>query len=295
MLSRVLSGVAGGIRRSARQSESEFLWHYVLNGVPAAAYLLGREPLAGEMARVAAALKRDGIAVSSVEALGLDALLFNELTLGVEAIERTRSGEMALARQEAHHPTGRVRKPFLFPLVDEPRVQTISDVYARFAFQEKFVAIVNAYLGLHSCLHDYAVWRTFATPHRPTQSQLWHRDPEDRHIVKAFVHLSDVDDGCGPFVYARRTHRMGGLREAPEHIHKDGDTPRSDDGQIAAIVPPADWVTCTGPRGTIVLADTRGYHKGGLARDRDRLVFHCCFVSPGSGLGGVSTRHHGRE
>jgi hypothetical protein len=48
---------------------------------------------------------------------------------------------------------------------------------------------------------------------------------------------------------------------------------------MGEIVPPGEWVTSMGPRGTIILADTRGYHKGGLARTRDRIMYTCMFAS----------------
>ena len=37
-----------------------------------------------------------------------------------------------------------------------------------------------------------------------------------------------------------------------------------------------------GKNPTIVFADTRGYHKGGLARERDRLMYTCMFTSQAS-------------
>ena len=51
---------------------------------------------------------------------------------------------------------------------------------------------------------------------------------------------------------------------------------------MAVVVPPEKWLKATGPKGTIVFADTSGYHKGGLARERDRLMYVCMFTSPSS-------------
>lgn len=48
---------------------------------------------------------------------------------------------------------------------------------------------------------------------------------------------------------------------------------------MAEVLPKVKWIQATGPRGTIIFADTRGYHKGGLARERDRLMFLCMFTS----------------
>jgi hypothetical protein len=51
---------------------------------------------------------------------------------------------------------------------------------------------------------------------------------------------------------------------------------------MAAVVPESQWIPCVGPKGTIVFADTRGYHKGGLARERDRIMYTCMFTSQAS-------------
>lgn len=51
-----------------------------------------------------------------------------------------------------------------------------------------------------------------------------------------------------------------------------------------ASIPKEGWITATGPKGTVVLADTRGYHKGGLVREHDRIVYVCTFTSKASTL-----------
>jgi hypothetical protein len=44
---------------------------------------------------------------------------------------------------------------------------------------------------------------TPTAPDRVGDSQRWHRDPEDDHIVKMFIYFSDVDEEAGPFEYVR--------------------------------------------------------------------------------------------
>jgi hypothetical protein len=95
--------------------------------------------------------------------------------------------------------------------------------------------------------------------------------------VKVFIYLTDVDQGAGPFTYARGSQRM---RREPEYLFRDGHTGRADDRRMAAVVTPDRWLECTGPAGSIVFADTHGYHKGGLARTRDRIMYICMFTSP---------------
>jgi len=127
-------------------------------------------------------------------------------------------------------------------------------------------------------LRYYNIWHTLATSGAPRESQLWHRDREDFLIMKVFIYLVDVGDEAGPFTYALGTHPKGALRREPE-FGLEGHVRRSTDDQMAAVVPASRWLTARGSRGTVVFADTRGYHKGGLARGRDRVMYTCMFTS----------------
>jgi hypothetical protein len=80
--------------------------------------------------------------------------------------------------------------------------------------------------------------------------------------------LSDVDGGCGPFQYASGSH----MKSANANVRAFDKYGLGDD-EMATLVPRDRWFVGTGPPGTIIFADTRGYHKGGLARQRERLVF----------------------
>jgi hypothetical protein len=130
-------------------------------------------------------------------------------------------------------------------------------------------------------MREYNVWRTFACASGPRQSQLWHRDREDRLILKMFVYLNDIPEGGGPFTYAPGTHEKGTIHTTPEWFDEGG-VRRSTDEQMAKVVPAERWITAVGKKGTIILADTHGYHKGGLARTSDRLMYLAMFTSPAS-------------
>jgi len=85
-----------------------------------------------------------------------------------------------------------------------------------------------------------------------------------------FVCLTDVDEGAGPLTYAPGTHAQGTVKTVVESKWvREGatDVRRSDDAQMDVVVPKRSWITAIGPKGTVVLADTRGYHKGGGIRD----------------------------
>jgi Phytanoyl-CoA dioxygenase (PhyH) len=178
-------------------------------------------------------------------------------------------------------------KSFIMHLLPTPVTFTPeNDILARFAVQGPLLAIANAYYGMRTKLQDANIWHTFRSGLPARDSQLWHRDGNhDRHILKAFVYLSEVDEGAGPFTYSPGTHAKGDVHVSPvqTNIKKAW---RTTDEQMAEVVPPERWVKGMGPRGTIVLADTRGYHKGGECRDNDRILYHCMFTSPTARLHG---------
>ena len=272
------------VRRWAKQNE--FTWRYMLNLGATLSYSLDKKPLESEAARVLAELNRDGIAITSAGALMESQPHYRELLEAAHRLEVEQAMDIEQAR--GGNAAG-VQKPFLYCLLgNDPRIDRRS-IFARFALETPVARIANAYFGMHCALSTYNIWRNFVSSKAPFQSQLWHRDPEDRYILKVFLCLSDVDDGAGPFTYARGTHPKGIVRRAPAYLHKDGPTTRSDDSQMAAVVPREHWVKGTGPIGTIIFADTRGYHKGGLSRERERLLYIAEFLSPMGGHG-VSTR-----
>jgi hypothetical protein len=220
-----------------------------------------------------AKLNQDGVVITSAQALLGSDSCFEELTSAVDDLERNHAEAIAGARADFNS-NNHKSKAFNFRLLGDHPLLEPSSVFTRFALQKPILEIVNSYFGMFTRLRAYNVWHTFVSKLPPRDSQLWHHDPEDNCILKVFVYLSNVDDGAGPFTYAAGTHLKGGLCRKPR-----GAGNRSDDKQMAKVVPPERWVTCTGPKGTIIFADTRGYHKGGFACERDRIMYICVFTS----------------
>jgi hypothetical protein len=123
-------------------------------------------------------------------------------------------------------------------------------------------------------------WYTVPYPNAGERvaSQRWHRDPEDEHVVKLFVYLSDVDDGAGPFEYVRGS-ATGGRYGDLWPWQRQGLTAISD--ELEDAVAPEDVLTMRGPAGTIVLCDTGGFHRGGFARTAPRILSVATYLTPG--------------
>ena len=269
------------VRRLARNSRKvELTWRYGFNLEPTLRFRLHHPVLVGEAARVLDSLNRDGVAITSAAALLGSESCFDELSNEATHLQHALREQIAGARSGGD--TAEIgKKTFLFQYLGSYPALDPESVYARFALQPNILRIANAYFGMLTRLRYYNIWHNFASHSPARESQLWHRDREDLYILKLFAYLSDVDLGAGPFTYAAGTHRKGSVRGQPEYT-LEGGVKRSTDPQMAAVVSPEDWVVCTGPKSTIVLADTQGYHKGGLATERDRVLYTCMFTSQAS-------------
>jgi hypothetical protein len=273
--------ISRNLRQIARSSRSlEFTWRYLFNLQSTLTYRKTRHALSSEAARALVDLNRDGVAITNASAL-VGTHAFDELKAEVDKLEKDLGDSLATARTAASDPEAIGSKTFNVELLGSRPVLDPDSIYARFALQDPILQIANAYFGMYTRLRYYNVWHTFATQSQARESQLWHRDREDHFILKVFVYFSDVDNGGGPFTYAKGSHPKRKLRKQPEYF-LEGGVKRSDDRQMAEVVPPNQWVKGTGPKGTIIFADTQGYHKGGLARDRDRIMYTCMFTSPAS-------------
>jgi hypothetical protein len=269
------------IRRLARTGRRfDITWRYLFNFAPTLTYRVLRAPLSSEAYAVLTNLNRDGVAITSVTSLFGSDTCFGDLSEAFSDLQDSQSAALSEARA---NPTANatMKKDFIYEYLGRHPLLNPQEIYARFALHDRMLQIANAYLGMYTRLRYFNIWHTFANSGAPRQSQLWHRDREDRYILKVFVYLSDVDDDAGPFTYAAGTHAKGNIRRTPEFF-LEGGVQRSTDNQMAQVVPTDHWIKAEGVRGTIVFADTRGYHKGGLARDRDRVMYTCMFTSPAS-------------
>ena len=200
-------------------------------------------------------LRERGIAIRPFDEVFRDRARFEELRAIAERREAQKEGTAA--------------KEFLERLM--PARVEAGGPFVALALEPQVVALANAYVGMHSYLRGLEMWRNLPTDEPPKLSQLWHRDWDDVVNLKLFVYLSDVTEESGPFTFAPGT-QPGGPRQLDV---KD----RLSDDEMAERIPREEWVVCTGPPGTVVLADTCGYHKGGKPTKGDRLLWTAQFTS----------------
>lgn len=146
------------------------------------------------------------------------------------------------------------------------------------ALDESLRAVAGAYLGCDAVLDFLHLWwSTSANPEGAEKrqrmavhaAQMYHWDLPRAAFIKVFVYLTDVTPDTGPHCYIRGSHR-----NKPAPVFRDG---RISDDEIAQHYPAEDRLELTGPAGTIVIADTRGFHKGKTLASGERLLFQVEF------------------
>lgn len=236
-------------------------WRWMHNLPDALRYALRPGGLDPQCAEIVARLRSDGI-TSAVKPP--DQALFDDLRATAQRIVgEVWDEDTKRPRATGHDRKGdrsglgaTERKDFLQVLT--PRCFSSDSVYLRYALQPQFVTIANAYLGLQARLRAIHLWLNYHVEGEPTSTQLWHRDGDDFMNLKIFTYLTDVSDKHGPFAFIPRTQPLGSRR-----IHPGGsEHGRTTDEDMRRVVDESDWKICTGPAGSVIYADTCGYHKG---------------------------------
>lgn len=210
-------------------------------------------------------LRRDGMLITDAETV------FGNIALYETAAERARSLHAA-PRERASAEAGS-KGTYLTKLATG--AYDADDPFVRLALHPNALALANGYLGLRSTLRALDLWLTRPTEGPAIQTQLWHRDADDFMNVKMFVYFTDVTPGAGPLTYAPASHPLGSRRQLPERDEQA----RSTDEQLDRVVPESDWLLCEGRAGTVVFADTCGYHKQRKPETDERVLLMAHYVS----------------
>lgn len=197
--------------------------------------------LTGLDARICEGLRQDGIFVTSLDALGMPG--------SSEMFETARSMTMDYAA-EAHARAAAGEKYLMLP---SARVM-MQPMLFTWGLADRLLNIAESYLGLPPAYDGMALVYSVADG-KEEATRRWHRDREDRRMVRIAIYLNDVDAGGGPFELDRRG-RDARQADDPEAIR-----------------------SCRGPEGTVIFADTgRCLHRGKPA-DRDRMAIFYSYFS----------------
>ncbi len=158
----------------------------------------------------------------------------------------------------------------------------LDDPWFRAAASHRLLDVANAYLRMWSKLEYVDVWYSVPQPEGSERisSQRWHRDYNDKHLLKVFLHLVDVEDGMGPFQYIPGSQPGGPFAGAWPWKPLGQNYPTEE--ELEARVPASTVKTFTGPKATLLFCNTSGFHRGGHSTTNPRVLATATYSSPAS-------------
>jgi len=213
--------------------------------------------------RIVAGLRRDGVVVTSLQALALSGT--GKMLSSAAELMDVYAGRAA---------RGEFRHRYTTLVSGDELMQHPSIPW--WGLDQSLLRIAEAYLGLPVAYDGCHFYYTVADG-RQVASRLWHRDFEDRRMVKVTVYLHDVDDGGGPYEILHRdfpgSQSLSGFNY-PILTHEELAQ------RLGGAIDDRDVTSCTGPAGTVIFSDpaTR-YHRGKPAVSRDRAAIFYNYFS----------------
>ena len=264
-----------GLDRSRLQARYH-LHRSLTNGPSRRSLATERPALDAVQERLVDELRADGLATASFDELVGDRALWQELSAEVDAFADEARRRVPPRGERAHEKEDYIIRGTA--LSSQPIPPQAS--FLRYALSNRVLHVANAYLGLWSKLTYVDKWYTAPSPQEADRvaSQRWHRDPEDRNIVKVFTYFSEVDQDAGALEYVRGSAAGGRHADLwPWRIGRGGRYPPA--GELEQRVGESDRATASGSVGTVVFVDTGGLHRGGFAT-KPRITSIFTYTSP---------------
>jgi hypothetical protein len=200
-------------------------------------------------------LKERGYSITSLEAMGLegvDAMLVDAYALAARHTPLTRSFQ-----------------------ADGPDI-VAHDKIIRWGLSDRLLDIAENYIGVPIGYDGINVFFTKADG-MEAGARRWHRDAEDRRMLKIALYLNDVDENGGPLQLLRRQlPNRDGLVAGKFPVLSQEQLEKS----LGDFDLERDIVSFVGKVGTLVFADTATlYHRGKPATARDRCAIYFNYMS----------------
>ncbi len=241
------------------------LWFYVLNRKARKLHAKHPSNLTALEKRLVEELKTKGIATTTLEELFPHTSTLKNL--------------QAFAHSLEHNAQQRTKKAFLEQYWDVMPPFDERNPFIQFAMEKTVRTVVNNYMDMWTKLKTFILIRTIPVhDSAPTQSQCWHRDPEEKRMCKVFIYLTDVDEQSGPFIYIPESRY--GLKWGHLFMQRPPEGAYPDASALEKSIPAEKHRTFTGKAGTVIFCDTSGLHKGGYAKEKERLMFTAFYSAP---------------
>ena len=226
--------------------------------------------------------------LADVEAQGYSAVSFGDLFPAEHWQELEAMADRFVAETEADLAAGgdnvRVRagKEFVVRLHSYGVELGLDDPWFRAVASRRLLDIANTYLRMRSKLEYVDVW--YSVPQQEgaerVSSQRWHRDYNDKHLLKVFLYLVDVDESMGPFQYVPDSQPGGQYADAWAWTPLGQNYPTEE--ELESRIPASAVHTFLGSKGTLIFCNTAGFHRGGFSTTKPRVLATATYSSPAS-------------
>lgn len=151
--------------------------------------------------------------------------------------------------------------PYIFDIINDENILSTASLYFNSPFKL-----------------DYAsVWWSFKNEDiAKEKTQFFHRDLDSFNLLKFFVYLTDVDENSGSNQYVLFSHKNNFNKKISRTTFKEDDIKADLD---------KDLFTFTGKSGSVIAADTFGFHRGKTPKSNDRLMLVLAFSLIGTYYG----------
>lgn len=194
-----------------------------------------------------------------------------EFALTQEAVLRQTDGQGHVHRTavyDAANPQAVIYDFEKEAILGNPEVQAL-------LIEPTFISIAQSYFRSEPIADMLSMWWSTAYTDRPDgeAAQMYHFDMDRIKWLKVFIYLTDVGKNNGPHYFVSGSHRSGGI----PYALLDKGYVRLQDEDIERHFPAENVLEFTAPKGTILIEDTRGLHKGQHIRDGHRLILQFQF------------------
>jgi hypothetical protein len=228
---------------------------------------------------VLAEVREHGYAVRSFQDVFPDGALWREIEEQRDRFVASTEADLAAGGE---HVRVRPGKEFVVRLQSYGVELGSTDPWFRAVASERLLDLANAYLEMWSKLEYVDVWYSVPQPAegKRISSQRWHRDYNDKHLLKVFLYLVDVDENMGPFQYVAGSQPGGQYADAWGWQPLGQNYPTEE--ELETRIPDAAAKTFTGPAGTLLFCNTAGFHRGGFSTTKPRVLATATYSSPAS-------------
>jgi ectoine hydroxylase-related dioxygenase (phytanoyl-CoA dioxygenase family) len=143
-------------------------------------------------------------------------------------------------------------------------------LFQKILFDTSFINFAQLYLKSYPVIDNISSWWSFptASPDK-NAAQWWHFDLERPKWLKFFFFLTDCETHNGAHCFVKGSHKNNGIKW---QLRKKG-YERLTDEEVNKLYSNQDIVEITAKKGSLLIEDTRGLHKGkNLIKDHRFLI-----------------------